>query len=920
MILTLVCFALVLLSAISVDTSWQHEIIVDWKKGNDHACLEEGTSSPCATVNMALKGLKSDSTVIHIKPGTYILELGQETNITDRYMVAIIGSDEEDTVIKCAQSVGLWFISSNDVTIESLTFQECGQNVLYTTHTLNSYSFSFQAAICLMSCHSIILKNVNIHSSNGTGLLIIDASGSMTLYNSSVIKSRANLSLGHLKPKQTFIAGGGIISFSFYKSMDYLNITESHIVSNHMKIFQSVLSMNCFYCDDHGCYDFTFDLAGGIALFYFSSPGQVLIDSCSILNNTRGLVLFDLVADYTIGITVNIRNTQFFNHQESTIMVVDEYAEYDGPLSSLQLFNLITTDQLEIYWDSHGIYIYKELENGFALSFSSLNLAVQSSDNIKNNLTSFQFEKENCKYDFEIDKYCSTFPLTYYCYSYSYDLNDFMITSTVDYSYCNCSDHREGTLCGRCEDGYSVAINSLYLSCVSCNEITIALGWMVLMALEFFPVTVMVILIAIVNVNLNQGSLNAFILFCQISIVSFYGSYFVDCFDFYENSNKYEKLLNLFFYSLSIWNLDFINFLGESNLSKGYYSICISRSTTPLGAISFWYLIAFYPLFLLIFFYFCIMLYEKGYRCVVLFIRPVHRVLARFWQMFKIQPSLTHTVASVYTLCSTLLTTVSIKILFPIQHKGKNYFFYDGAQKYFENSHGLACTFALIVLLIQIIVTIYLSLYPFQFFQKFFSKLKFKKDFLVAVTDVFTGPYKNGTDHSWDYRYFAGMNFALRLLTLPFNYPLARPAWIPQICVYSIFILTLVIFRPYKRNIHTFNEVFLIASLGAVSWNAYFLPPFGYYIIALPIIGFIVCIVVIPYCLVWMCKKCILGIRYMNSFKPNPSSALNVYQSTTRLNVNMHDDVDLFADRLMNPEIYDEHHTSTLTDGAMDTD
>ena len=265
MIFTLVCFALVLLSTISVSTSWQHEIFVDWKKGNDTInCLEEGTSSPCATVNMALKGLNHNSTVIHIKPGIYILELGQETNITDRYMVAIIGSGEKDTVIKCAPSVGLWFISSSDVTIESLTFQDCGQNVFYTTHTLNCYTFSFQAAICLMSCHRIILKNFNFHSSNGTGLLIIDATGSMTLYNSSVTKSRANLSLGHLKSKQTFVAGGGVISFSFHKSMDYLHITESHIVSNHMKIFQSVFSL--YYNDP------TFESAGGIALFFFSAP------------------------------------------------------------------------------------------------------------------------------------------------------------------------------------------------------------------------------------------------------------------------------------------------------------------------------------------------------------------------------------------------------------------------------------------------------------------------------------------------------------------------------------------------------------------------------------------------------------------------------------------------------------------------
>ena len=109
--------------------------------------------------------------------------------------------------------------------------------------------------------------------------------------------------------------------------------------------------------------------------------------------------------------------------------------------------------------------------------------------------------------------------LPYYCYQKD-DFDDCnMITD--DYIDCNCSYHRKGTLCGRCEDGYSVAINSLYLSCVSCDEATVAQGWTALMALEFFPVTVMVIVIAILNVNLNQGSLNAFILFCQMSAASF---------------------------------------------------------------------------------------------------------------------------------------------------------------------------------------------------------------------------------------------------------------------------------------------------------------------------------------------------------------------------------------------------------------
>ena len=330
---------------------------------------------------------------------------------------------------------------------------------------------------------------------------------------------------------------------------------------------------------------------------------------------------------------------------------------------------MIKTDQLVIYSDFDKIYSLKELKNEYALSVSSLHLAVQSSGDIKNNLTFFRFKGALCyRYkDFLIDTECSS-PSPYYCYSYDSD--------------CKSSYHRKGTLCGRCEDGYSVALNSLYLSCISCDETTIAQGWMALMALEFFPVTVIVIVIAIVNVNLNQGSLNAFIFFCQMSTVPLHFTPWqwisLDCTDFDDNLVGYAdinaELVNLFVYPLSIWNLDFINLLGESYLSKGYYSICISRSTTPLGAISFWYLIALYPLFLLIFFYVCIVLYEKGYRCVVFFIRPVHRVLARFWQMFKIQPSLTHTVASVYTLCFTLLTAVSIKILFPIQHKEKKFF------------------------------------------------------------------------------------------------------------------------------------------------------------------------------------------------------------------------------------------------------
>ena len=129
-----------------------------------------------------------------------------------------------------------------------------------------------------------------------------------------------------------------------------------------------------------------YNLAGGIALFYFSSPGQVLIDSCSIINNTIGLVLIDLAADYlSIRVTVNINNTQYSNHPESSVLAVKNYDSQ----SSLQLLNVNETGQLVIYSDSNERYSYKELGNGYVLSVSFLNLTVQSSDNIRNSLPFF---------------------------------------------------------------------------------------------------------------------------------------------------------------------------------------------------------------------------------------------------------------------------------------------------------------------------------------------------------------------------------------------------------------------------------------------------------------------------------------------------------------------------------------------------
>uniref|UniRef100_A0A1X7UV00 Uncharacterized protein n=1 Tax=Amphimedon queenslandica TaxID=400682 RepID=A0A1X7UV00_AMPQE len=205
------------------------------------------------------------------------------------------------------------------------------------------------------------------------------------------------------------------------------------------------------------------------------------------------------------------------------------------------------------------------------------------------------------------------------------------------------------------------------------------------------------------------------------------------------------------------------------------YVMCISPNTPPLGVISFWYVIGFYPLLLLLLLYVWITLYDKGYKCVVFITRPFHRCMARFWSMTGIEPSFTHSIASIYILCFTQLAATSFKIL-SVAPKNETLdlnstdFFYDMKQDYFKGVHGAAGFFAILVLLFLIVLpTLYILLYPFKWFHKLLDCLHLRKQLLISLGDVFTGPYKNGTENTFDYRFMAGLYLLARIIILIYS-------------------------------------------------------------------------------------------------------------------------------------------------------
>ena len=100
---------------------------------------------------------------------------------------------------------------------------------------------------------------------------------------------------------------------------------------------------------------------------------------------------------------------------------------------------------------------------------------------------------------------------------------------------------------------------------------------------------------------------------------------------YHKDSEIYMKVM----YSLyGVWNLDFFRLL--------YKPFCINYHLPVAGVLLLDYLVAFYPLVLILVTYAFIILHERGCKLVVTLWRPFHKCFARFRSQWSIKKSLVH--------------------------------------------------------------------------------------------------------------------------------------------------------------------------------------------------------------------------------------------------------------------------------------
>ena len=115
----------------STALSWQHQIYVDSENGVDNeSCWDGGWLTPCAELNLALKGAQmyNLSTALFIQPGNYSLHNGEETQFFSINQLAMIGNSSSpgEVVIHCQSPANLIFVSSKELVLDGLKFTSCG--------------------------------------------------------------------------------------------------------------------------------------------------------------------------------------------------------------------------------------------------------------------------------------------------------------------------------------------------------------------------------------------------------------------------------------------------------------------------------------------------------------------------------------------------------------------------------------------------------------------------------------------------------------------------------------------------------------------------------------------------------------------------------------------------------------------------
>ena len=230
---------------------------------------------------------------------------------------------------------------------------------------------------------------------------------------------------------------------------------------------------------------------------------------------------------------------------------------------------------------------------------------------------------------------------------------------------CRKTWNRQGQLCSQCIDGHGPPVYSYSMQCIPCSPEVVrdSIVWFLV---SFLPLTVFCLTIITLRISVARPPMSTFILVSQVMASPQY--MFIQMVP--KEATTFSSQSHLVSRSVhdGCWKA-FATFFGLGNLDifrSVYPDMCLSPHMSTLQAKFLEYVIALFPLVVLLVVYFGIKLYNKGYWIVFCLCRPVVSCLARLRQRVDIQTSLVDAFATFIILAINKIGCTSFIILQPV--------------------------------------------------------------------------------------------------------------------------------------------------------------------------------------------------------------------------------------------------------------
>ena len=375
-------------------------------------------------------------------------------------------------------------------------------------------------------------------------------------------------------------------------------------------------------------------------------------------------------------------------------------------------------------------------------------------------------------------------------------------TSQLNEAMCG-RFNRKGRLCGECKESYSPLVYSTYkISCKKCSEEESKQNILKFIVVVLIPLTAFYMVVVLFKFNANSPKLHGFILYAQLISAPFVIRILLA--NAYNMTTGVKVLATLY----GIWNLDFFRTL--------YPDMCLRLTT--LQVIFLDYIIAIYPLLLMILTLILFKLHLYDYKIIRCVWYPLNKCLSFVKKDWSKKASMIDVFGTFLLLSYGRVMSVSFNLLIYTsvvnprgEFRGK-YLYYDPTYEFFGENHlpyGILALFMLICF--NVFPLLLLSFYPMKWFQKCLNHLKLSCLALHTFVDSFAGCYKDGTEPgTQDCRYFAGLYLLIRIICY-IIYEVIHTDFFYGIfgIISSIVLLLYFIFQPYKPKYAVYNKVTL---------------------------------------------------------------------------------------------------------------